>query len=238
MKLYLLLFLSGLSTFLSPCILPLLPVYLIYLAGDQTQGKKQLILNTLGFILGFSVLFMALGATASSIGKLLQAHRNELLIGSGIFLILLGVHYLLSGAGWLNFAKIRAFFHLPERAQKEGAAPEKNLHFFSSFLFGIAFCSSWTPCLVTWLASALTLSANAETLFQGVFLLFLFSLGMGLPFMAAALLYGKLKSTFAWLRQNLPKIRLVSGILLILMGVLMISGQFSAYLDLFPAPTV
>lgn len=245
MTVYLLLFFEGLLAFVSPCILPLLPIYLIYLAGDKTKGTRQLILNTIGFILGFSILFVALGATATGLGKLLQEHKEALLHASGVFMMLLGLYYILSGSGKFSLSSLWA--SLKSRISKADASTEagtaaaavssgpkkpKELHFFSSMLFGIAFCSGWTPCLMTWLASALLLSANSDTVFQGMAMLFVFSLGLGLPFLVFALLFQKLKSALHILKQKMSLIQIISGALLIVLGILMISGLFGYYLRL------
>lgn len=228
MRVYLLLFLEGFFAFASPCILPMLPVYLIYLAGDKTRGTKQLLINTLGFILGFSIIFMALGATATAFGRLLQEHKADLMRYSGGFILLLGLYYLASGSGKFSLERF-----LPSRKSDKTLKPPKELHFFSSLLFGMAFCTGWTPCLATWLSAALTMSANAETWVTGVGMLFVFSLGLGLPFLIFALGIGKLRGTLRFLQQKTPQIRAVSGILLILLGIFMLSGHFQTYLGWF-----
>lgn len=225
-------FVEGLLAFVSPCILPLLPVYLVYLAGDKTQGTRQLLINALGFVTGFTVIFMALGATATALGQSLQAHRDLLLILSGVFVMILGLYYLVSGAGWFELSSplpwIRRKLGLAPREQQRNAP--KDLHFFSSFLFGVAFCSSWTPCLLTFLSAALLLSANSDTIWQGMLQLLFFSLGIGIPFILCALFFGKLKGMLNFLKRNLGRIRLFSGILLILIGLAMVTGLFNAYL--------
>lgn len=245
MTVYFLLFLEGVFAFVSPCILPLLPVYLLYLAGDKTKGTKQLIINTCGFIFGFSFIFMALGATATGFGRLLQENRNALLTGSGIFILLLGIYYLLNGMGKLDiqqhWQQLKACFskrhtelsNSDKKTESLQANKPKELHFFSSFGFGIAFCAGWTPCIFTWLAAALTLSANSETVYEGIFMLGIFSLGLGLPFLLFALFFNRLKNTLSLLRRQLPRIQKISGILLIILGIAMLTGWFGRYLAIF-----
>lgn len=227
---FLMLFIEGFLAFVSPCILPVLPIYLLYLAGDRQQGRSQLLLNSLGFILGFTFIFTALGATASSLGALLQQHSRGLQLFSSLFILAMGLYYSLKSpllsryTDWL-FQPLQRFWlslrpaFLARRQEAALTEQPKNLHFFSSLLFGMAFCASWTPCLMTFLSTALLYSAQAETLWLGSLMLLTFSLGLGLPFFLSALFFNQLKSSFAFLRRQLPLITLLSGFCLIGFGL-------------------
>ncbi|PNH18088.1 cytochrome c biogenesis CcdA family protein [Mageeibacillus indolicus] len=278
---YPLLFIEGVLSFVSPCILPLLPIYLAYLAGDGLSGTKQTVINTLGFIAGFSTIFIALGATSTALGRALQSHRGSLTQVGGIFIILLGLYYLgqnnvkilearqkiseslktFLGNAWRrprqqnnlaaadadgtaapSVASAQLAAGTAASETKTGAsfrqtvsrkAANGELHFFSSFVFGFAFCAGWTPCLFTWLASALALSANSSTAWQGGFMLAVFSLGLGLPFLLFAIFLQKLKAALQFIRRNLNKIQVIAGILLVIIGFSMWLGVFNTYLGWF-----
>jgi len=179
-----LIFVEGLLAFLSPCILPMIPIYLLYLGGEEAAGERagvRLFLNTLGFIAGFTVVFVALGATASALGRLIAGNRLLLQRLGGLVIILIGLNYLgVIRIGLLNRGRTLR-------------ADTSNLRFWSSLLFGAAFSLGWTPCLGAFLGTALILASNLNTLFQGMALLFTFSLGLGVPFLLTALLWGKLQ---------------------------------------------
>lgn len=216
-------FLEGLLSFLSPCILPLLPVYLMYLSGSRDEESRhgRLILNTLGFIAGFTVVFVLLGATASGLGHLLGQHRNLLQRIGGVIMILFGLNFL----GVLNFSFLNA-------TKKLDARPD-NLKFFSSALFGGVFSLGWTPCLGPFIGSALIMASASGTLLKGIILLLSFSLGLGVPFLLTALLWGRMQGAFSFVKRHLGKIKAVSGILLILVGLLMALDFIGYYMGLF-----
>lgn len=218
-----LIFSEGLLAFLSPCILPMLPVYLMYLGGngDKVKSERQLVINTLGFIAGFTLVFVTLGATASGLGHLMQANRQLLQRISGVILIIFGLHF----CGWI---------HIPFlNRTKAMQANTKDLRFFSSLLFGSAFSFGWTPCLGPFLGSALLLAGNSATLYTGMLLLLVFSLGLGLPFLATALLWDHLQGTLNFFKKHLHIIKLISGLLLMLIGALMLFDLFGYYMGLF-----
>lgn len=216
-------FLEGILAFLSPCILPTLPVYLVYLAGQEQEetNNKKLVINTLGFILGFTLIFVTLGATATGLGRLLS--QNKLMVQriSGLVIIFFGLHYM----GVLKIGVLNR--------EKRFEAKTNNLNFFRSVLFGMAFSFGWTPCIGTFLGSALMLAANQATIFHGIFLLFLFSLGLGVPFFITALLFNKLKGAFDFLKKHFSVITKVSGLFLIIMGLLMAFNLFGYWARLF-----
>lgn len=222
-SLFALIFTEGFLAFLSPCILPMIPIYLLYLGGSEGDQKStvRLVVNTLGFIAGFSLVFISMGATASALGSLVVEHRLLLQRLGGVVVIVFGLNYLgVLKLGFLN------------RGRSMGAST-KDLKFWSSLLFGAAFSLGWTPCLGAFLGTALILAANATTLYQGMGLLLTFSLGLGIPFLLTALLWNKLQHTFGWIKRNLQMIQLISGILLILVGLLMLFDRFGFYANLF-----
>lgn len=223
LSLFGLVFAEGFLAFLSPCILPLLPVYLMYLWGNEEgdTSRARLITNTLGFILGLTIIFVLLGATASGLGRFLSEHKYLLQKISGLIMIIFGLNYM----GVVNISL------LSRTARME--ASTRNLRFFSSMLFGAAFSIGWTPCLGVFLGSALLLASNANTLYQGSALLFVFSLGLGVPFLITALLWDRLQGTLGFIKQNFVAIKMISGGLLILVGLLMLFDLFGYYAGFF-----
>lgn len=223
-SLFVLTFTEGFLAFLSPCILPMIPIYLLYLGGsDEVDGKPpdRLMINTLGFVLGFSLIFVALGATASALGGLLVTYRVLLQRIGGLIVIVFGLNYLgVLQVGFLN------------RTKTMGTKTE-NLKFWSSLLFGAVFSLGWTPCLGAFLGSALLLASNTNTMYQGMALLLTFSLGLGIPFLLTAMLWERLQRTFTFIKRNLHIIQMVSGALLVLVGVLMFLDRFGSYANLF-----
>ncbi|HPT82969.1 MAG TPA: cytochrome c biogenesis CcdA family protein [Limnochordia bacterium] len=219
-----LIFVEGLLAFLSPCILPMLPIYLMYLGGEEAQGERagvRLLVNTLGFIAGFTLIFVVLGATASALGRAVSAHRLLLQRMGGVVVMLIGLNYLgVIKIGFLNRSRV-------------WKAETSNLRFWSSLLFGAAFSLGWTPCLGAFLGTALILASNLRTLYQGMALLFTFALGLGIPFVLTAVLWGKLQKTLGVIKRNLPRIQMVSGLLLIVVGVLMVFDLLKFYTGLF-----
>lgn len=223
LSLFGLVFTEGFLAFLSPCILPLLPIYLMYLMGDQKgqASRGRLITNTLGFVLGLTIIFVLLGATASGLGRFLAEHKLLLQKISGVIMIIFGLNYL----GVVNIALLSRTTRLE--------ANTRDLRFFGSMLFGAAFSIGWTPCLGVFLGSALLLASNANTLYQGSALLFVFSLGLGIPFLLTALLWDRLQGTLGFIKKNFTIIKMISGGLLILVGLLMLFDLFGYYAGVF-----
>lgn len=233
-----LVFLEGVLAFISPCILPLLPVYVLYLSGQVTDKtlpvpdvsthaeeakppKKQLISNTLFFILGFTIVFVLLGATSTALGRVLADHRILLERISGAVIILFGIHM----TGWIRIPFLQKE-HRFDMARTSGG-------FIASLLMGMSFSLGWTPCLGPFLGSALLLSSQSDTLLQGMALLFVFSMGLGVPFLLTSLLLNQLSSVFTWFQKHAAIIRMVGGLLLILLGLLMLLGWFGYYARIF-----
>ncbi|MCL2671446.1 MAG: cytochrome c biogenesis protein CcdA [Clostridiales bacterium] len=216
---YFLLFIEGMITFISPCLLPLLPVYVSYFAAGESN-KQKILINALGFVLGFTLVFVALGAFAGTLGKLLSQHAVIVNIVTGLVVIVLGLNFT-------GLFRIRFLNRSSERTAKT-----KDLGFFSSLLFGIVFSIGWTPCVGAFLGSALMMASNQGGTLNGVLMLLVYSLGLGIPFVASALLIDRLKGAFDFIKRNYKVINIISGILLIVMGILMATGLMGRYLSL------
>ncbi len=218
-----LVFTEGILSFISPCIFPMLPVYLMYLGGNAEDKKnnKRLLLNTLGFIAGFTAVFVILGATASALGQLLREYQELLQRVSGIIMIIFGLHFM-------GVLKLKLLNRTSTRNVNT-----HNLKFFTSMIFGFAFSFGWTPCLGPFLGSALLLASQTATLYQGVFLLLLFSLGLGIPFLIMTMLFPHLKHLNSFIRKHMETIKKISAALLILIGLLLALDLFGYYQGLF-----
>ncbi len=220
---YLLSFLEGIITFVSPCLLPMLPVYISYFAGGNSpkSGKGRALKNALGFVCGFTLVFVTLGVFAGSIGQLLQRYAAAVNVVTGLIVIIFGLNFLgLIRIGVLN-----------QTRRKEVQFHE--LHFLSSALFGIVFSIGWTPCVGAFLGSALMLASRQGSAVQGLFMLLCYSLGLGIPFVASALFIDQMKSTFQWIKTHYRIVNLLSGSLLVLVGILMMTGRMAYFLSLF-----
>lgn len=221
---YLLSFIEGIITFVSPCLLPMLPIYISYFAGggvpDQNKRKQRTLINAIGFVLGFTIVFLLLGAAAGTFGKFVHQHGMIFNIIGGLILILFGLNFMSTiQIGFLN-RTLRIHMKV------------KSFTFITSALLGIAFSIGWTPCVGAFLGSALMLAANSQEAFKGIVMLLLFSLGLGIPFVISAVLIDSLKQTFAAIKRHYQVINIVSGLLLISVGVLMMFGQLNAFLSL------
>lgn len=215
---YILLFLEGMITFISPCLLPMLPIYVSYFAGDGERDTRRVIKNALGFILGFTVVFVTLGALAGTVGQLLKQYAVIVNIVTGLIVIFFGLNFL--GVFKLNIFKGAKF---------SGA---KKLGFFSSLLFGVVFSIGWTPCVGAFLGSALMIAANQGHVVEGMLMLLVYSLGLGIPFFISALLIDRLKGAFSFIKKHYNVINIVSGVLLVAVGLLMATGLFSKLLSM------
>jgi cytochrome c-type biogenesis protein len=230
---------AGFFSFLSPCVLPLIPGYLSFISGisieELTSKEKvgshyrRLLINTVFFVLGFSVVFVLLGAGASSIGHWLKQNIAIFNKVAGVLVFLFGLHVAgVFRLGALNYEKR---FHLTGVKQKG---------ILGAFLIGLAFAFGWTPCIGPILGSILTLAAqNGGSASQGIILLSFYSAGLGIPFILTALLFSYLISTFGFIKRHFRAVEIISGSLLMVVGVLMffdmlqrISGMI---LDLFPS---
>lgn len=218
---YIILFLEGIITFVSPCLLPMLPVYIFYFAGDSGENKKyKAITNALGFVLGFTIVFVLLGAFAGTVGGFLKEYNKLLNIVTGGIVILFGLSFL-------------GVFRIPffNGADRLGFKTN-SLKFLSSVIFGMVFSIGWTPCVGAFLGSALMLAGQQGETIQGILMLLCYSAGLGLPFIISAILIDKLKTVFDTIKRNYRKVNIASGIFLIVIGILMMTGYMGYFLSL------
>jgi cytochrome c-type biogenesis protein len=210
---------AGAASFLSPCVLPLLPGYLSFISGVSLDrlhvDTRRVFISTVFFSLGFSIVFILIGAGAGFVGDLLITHRRGLQIASGVLLVVLGI--AVTGLVRFDFLE-RERRLLPFR-------PPKGL--FGATLAGAAFSIAWTPCVGPILASILTLAASGSSPVGGAALLAVYSLGLAVPFIVSGLFFTKAIGAFSWVKRHFTAIKVVSGVLLIAYGLLMIGGQLT-----------
>lgn len=216
---YFISFLEGIITFISPCLLPMLPVYVSYFAGGENNRKKTF-RSALGFVLGFTMVFVCLGAFAGTLGRLLRKYQSFLNMVCGLIVIIFGLNFM----GVLKISLLNTTKKL--NAQVDGNG------FFKSILFGMIFSIGWTPCVGAFLGSALSLAAQKGSALQGILMLILFSLGLGIPFLISAVLIDRLKETFQFIKGHYKIINTVCGIFLIITGIFMMTGTLSRLLSL------
>ena len=216
---YFISFLEGIITFISPCLLPMLPIYITYFAGGGERSTKKTLSNALGFVLGFTVVFMTMGALAGTLGSFLNRYQTAVNIISGLIVMFFGLNYL----GILKINLFKGSNHTVNTS---------NLGFFSSILFGLVFSVGWTPCVGAFLGSALMLASTQGQVMTGMLMLFAYSLGLGIPFLLSAVLIDSLKSAFNRIKRHYKIINTVCGILLIFVGVLMATGVMGRFLAL------
>ena len=208
---YFISFLEGVITFISPCLLPMLPIYATYFAGGGQRSTRRTLTCAGGFVLGFTVLFVAMGALAGTLGGFVRQYQAAVNLVCGLVVVLFGLNFL--GVLKLNL------FGGAKRTVDTG-----NLNFFSSFVFGVVFSVGWTPCVGAFLGSALMLASQQGHVLEGMAMLLCYSLGLGAPFLFSAVLIDKLKSAFDWIKRHYTVINLVCGWLLVGIGVLMATG--------------
>lgn len=219
---YLLAFLEGIITFLSPCLLPLLPVYLSYFAGqEQSRSNYRTWIGAMGFVSGFTVVFVAMGAFAGTLGQLFSRYATILNLITGAIVVMFGLNYL----GVFKIDVLNKVVRHTVIIKAQG--------FFSAFIFGVVFSVGWTPCVGAFLGSALLLASQQGSVMGGTLMLFCYSLGLGVPFMLSALLLSQLQSGFSWIKTHYRVINLVSGLLLTIVGLLMMSGNMARFLAMF-----
>ena len=210
--------LEGIITFVSPCLLPMLPIYISYFAGGGERTTARTVKNALGFVLGFTLVFVAMGALAGTVGSFFKQHQTAVNLLSGLVVILFGLQFL----GVFKWNLFRG----------SGRAVNGEMGFFSAVVFGVIFSLGWTPCVGAFLGSALALASQQGHVGSGMLMLLAYSLGLGIPFLVSAVLIDKLKSAFDWIKRNYRVINLISGSLLILVGVLMATGTLGRLLNL------
>lgn len=216
---YFITFLEGIVTFVSPCLLPLLPVYLSYFAGGAPEeGKGRALRGSFGFVAGFTLVFVLLGAFAGTLGAYLTRHQTPVNIVTGAVVVFFGLSFL-------------GIFHLPflEGGEARGMRGEG---FFASMLFGLVFAVAWTPCVGAFLGSALLLASQQGSAARGVLLLLSYSAGLGVPFVLSALLLERLRGAFQFIKRHYRVVNLVCGAFLIAVGILMMTGQLGRFLTL------
>ncbi len=210
---------AGAASFLSPCVLPLLPGYLSFVSGVSVDrlhtDTRRVVISTAAFVLGFSLVFVSLGAGAGFVGDFLQTHRRPLQIVAGLFLVGLGV--AVTGLVPLQ-ALQRERRLLPFR-------PPRGL--VGAGATGVAFALGWTPCVGPILASILTLAATGGGPLSGALLLLAYSLGLGVPFLLAGLFFVRTLGALTWVKRHFTVVKIASGALLVVYGVLLVTGRFT-----------
>ncbi len=209
---YVIVFLEGIITFVSPCLLPMLPIYLSYFAGgDDVNRPGRALKNAFGFVIGFTAVFMLLGLFAGSLGALFRQNKAWINLVMGALVVLFGLGFI-------------GLFKLPQLNWGHKKEWGKHRGFFSAVLFGTIFSLSWTPCVGAFLGSALALASQQGSAVQGVLMLLIYSTGLGIPFMISALVIDKLKTSINWIKNHYRVINALAGILLVVVGIAMMTG--------------
>lgn len=219
---YIIILLEGIITFISPCMLPMLPIYLSYFAGQKTEqkGMVKTLINVLGFILGFTTVFTILAVFSASLGIILKNNIKLVNIILGIIVVVFGLDFM----GIINSSSINK-----SRGIK---GSNKNFNFISSLMFGIIFSITWTPCVGVFLSTALSIITISGNILKGITLIITYCLGLGIPFVISALLLDKLKNTFDCIKKHYNVINKVCGIFLCVIGILMITGLINKYFNI------
>jgi cytochrome c-type biogenesis protein len=216
-------FLAGIISFLSPCVLPLVPGYISLISGASVETLQEadrkllrsVMINSLTFILGFSVVFISLGAVATGFGQLTHRYHRELSIIAGIVVFIFGLH--LTGLFKINALYSDKRLH----GVKGGAGP------IGAFVIGFAFAFGWTPCIGPILAAVLYLAGAQETVWKGILLLAVYSLGLAVPFLLTSLGVNKFLAFYGKFRRHLHTVEVISGVFLIIFGLLIATGNFT-----------
>ncbi|MCU0599375.1 MAG: cytochrome c biogenesis protein CcdA [Desulfobacterales bacterium] len=217
-------FIAGLLSFLSPCVLPLIPAYFSFITGfsiDELLDKqsrtirKKVFLSTLAFVCGFSVVFILMGASASYLGSFIDAYKDYIRIIGALIIILLGIHM----SGWIQIRglNIDRRIHIQNRP----------LHFMGTFIIGMAFGAGWSPCIGPLLGSILVIASSEETIWQGVQLLTLYSAGMAIPFILISIFINFLLVFLQRANRIIKYVNRTAGILLILVGIFLLTDSFA-----------
>lgn len=216
---YLISFLEGIVTFISPCLLPMLPIYISYFAGGSERSTAKTLRCALGFVLGFTAVFVAMGALAGTVGSFLIRYQTIVNIILGGIVVLFGLNFL----GLVNLNIFRGM---------QGGVKTADMNFWSAMIFGVVFSVGWTPCVGVFLGSALMLASQQGSALVGTLMLLSYSLGLGVPFLVSAVLIDQLKGTFNFIKRNYAVVNRVCGGLLILVGLLMATGLLNRMLNL------
>lgn len=220
---YFLLFLEGIITFISPCILPMFPLYVSYFSGGNLEDKKEkysTIWNVTGFVLGFTVIFTMIGAMAGTFGALIKDHQEIVNLISGAVVTVFGLNYI----GILKIGFLARSFRFDYEI--------KTARFFSAVLFGIVFAIGWTPCVGTFLGSALMIAVHSGDAIKGTVMLLIYSVGLGIPFVLCGIFIDSVKGTFAFFKRHYGIINKISGMILVVIGITMMTGTFYKVLSI------
>ena len=216
-------FLAGVISFVSPCVLPIVPPYLAYMSGitvgevNKKDSAKSVICAALFFVLGLSTVFLILGFTASALGIIFISYQKSFNLIAGLIIMLFGLHFLkIVNLGFLD-REVRF-----AASSRDGSA-------FGAYVLGLAFAFGWTPCIGPQLAAILALAASEETVSQGTILLGIYALGLGLPFLLVALCLNRLSGTVIWLKRRMDGIERLTGLFLWTIGLLIITGGFKDF---------
>ena len=226
--------LGGLISFASPCVLPIVPPYLAYMGGvsmdemnSTAHARRRTVVASLFFVLGLSTVFILLGFTASSFGRLFLSNQDWFVIGAGVMVMIFGAHFL---------GVIRIGI-LDSEARMDGG--DRGGSAFGAYVLGLAFAFGWTPCLGPILGAILALAADTANPAKGVILLATYAAGLGIPFVLAAVFFPSLKGLMSWMKRHMQHIERTMGLLLWTTGLMMVTGQFTRFswwiLEQFPA---
>lgn len=215
---YIISFLEGIITFISPCLLPMLPIYISYFAGGGERTIRKTLSNAVGFVLGFSIVFVAMGALAGTLGSFLTRYQTWVNLIGGAIVILFGLSHM-------------GFLHLNLFKGSGRSVDKDNMGFWQALVFGIVFSVGWTPCVGIFLGSALMLASQQGHVLEGMAMLLCYSLGLGIPFLMSAVLIDKLKSAFNWIKAHYDLVNKISGGALVLVGILMATGTLGRLLS-------
>ncbi len=207
-------FLEGVASFISPCLLPLLPIYISYIVGDNVENKSTKFLRSAFFVAGFSVVFVSLGVFSATLGSFIFIYKAYVDLIFGVFIILIGLNYL-------GVIKLK-ILNLTKKVNYE--VGEASLG--TAFLFGLFFALGFTPCVGAFLGSALMMAATTGSVLQGTLYLLSYSLGLGIPFILSAVFFDKVEFIHLFIKRNYKIVNLVSGTMLILIGVYKIYEAF------------
>lgn len=226
-------FAAGILSFLSPCVLPIVPPYLAYMGGvsvtemeDDRAARGRALVSAMFFVLGLSTVFLILGAGASTLGRMFASYRPYMEVAAGVVVLIFGLHFL--GVFRLKFLDREMRI---EAGDQGGSA-------FGAYFLGLAFAFGWTPCLGPILSAILSLAGSQAEVGKGILLLGVYALGLGVPFLLVAAFFPQMKRPMAWMKRNMGVIEKTSGVLLLTVGLAMATGYLSVFafwmLEAFP----
>ncbi len=228
---------AGVLSFLSPCVLPIVPPYLAYMGGVSVQDldenasvRGRVVRAAFAFVLGLSTVFLLLGFAFSAVGRMFLQYQDWFIIGAGVVIIIFGLHFI--GVYRIKFMDQEARLDAGDRGGSS----------FGAYVLGLAFAFGWTPCLGPILGAILGLAASEANVVRGSLLLASYAAGLGIPFLLVAAFFPSLKGVIAWMKTRMTTIERISGALLVIVGLMMVTGQFTAFswwlLEQFPGLAV